>query len=218
MQSLAKKYYISIVLIFLIFLPILLFFTADVPQRTLLKTAISFITIVAFFILIGQFLLSRINRTMITLFKISKIINIHKLIAYIVLPIFIIHPFLIVFPRFFEAGPKPLESFIKMLTTFDSIGVVLGIITWILMFILGLTSIFREKLNISYKNWKLLHGILSLIFIISAAWHSIDLGRDISIQMAVLIIVLTIIVSILLLKTYIFKKDKKLDTKGKVNG
>jgi DMSO/TMAO reductase YedYZ heme-binding membrane subunit len=75
-------------------------------------------------------------------------------------------------PRFFEVGPSPLESFIKMITTFDSLGVILGIVLWILIFVLGATSLFRDKLNMSYKNWKLLHSLLSVAFIILATWHT----------------------------------------------
>ena len=73
------------------------------------------------------------------------------------------------------------------------------------MLSLGLTSMFRNKLNISYKVWKVFHGVLSLIFIIFASWHVIEMGRHIDLAMSVLIILLTLISTILIIKTYLFK-------------
>lgn len=198
-------------LVFLI-LPIVFFFLGDFPSRTILKTSISIITIAAFFILIAQFFLSNINISLV--FKMFKVVKIHKVLGYIVLAIFLIHPFLIVVPRFFEVGPSPFESFFKMVLAFDNLGVILGIVAWILMFILGFTSFFRDKLNIKYKHWKYLHGGLSILFILIAAWHAIDLGRHMSSLMITLIVVLTLFASFLLIKKYFFStKNKEIKVK-----
>lgn len=208
-----KLLYIFLAAIFFIFLPILFFVLGDFTQRTYLKNIISIITILAFFIVLGQFYLARINEGIKEIFNFAKVIKLHKIIGYTVLPILLIHPFLIVVPRFFEVGPDPFESFIKMISGFDSLGVILGIIGWILMLALGLTSIFREKLNITYKSWKILHGVLSLALIFFASWHAIDMGRHMSLAMISLIIVIASIAFILLLKSYFFdiKKSKKTE-------
>ena len=105
-------------------------------------------------------------------------------------------------------GPNPIDSFIKMLTTFDNLGVLLGIIAWVLMLILGLTSMFRNRLNISYKTWKIFHGILSLGFIIVASWHAINLGRHMDESMIILTVSAVFIASFLLIKSYVFKASK----------
>lgn len=189
-------------------LPVLFFITGDFVRRDILKDSISIVTILSFFIILGQFYLSKINEGIIKLFKTFKVIKVHKVIGYIFLPILIVHPILIVVPRFFEAGADPVESLITMITTFDNLGIVFGIIAWILMFALGLTSLFRNKLNMSYKNWKLLHGVLSLAFIVLAAWHVVDLGRHMDNSMISLIIIVTALASILLLKTYISPKKR----------
>lgn len=200
-----KILYIFLSITVFIALPVLFFVLGDTPSRSILKNTLSIITILSFFILFGQFLLSKINTTIKDLFNYAKVVKVHKFIGYIVLPILIIHPALVVLPRFFEVGAAPFESFIKMITTFDSLGVILGLIAWGLMLSLGLTSMFRNKLNISYKVWKVFHGVLSLIFIIIASWHVIEMGRHIDLAMSVLIILLTLISTILIIKTYIFK-------------
>lgn len=212
MSTNIKSLYIFLSCIFFLFLPILFFVLGEGPERTYLKDGISIITILAFFIVLGQFYLSKINEGVKEIFKLSKIIKIHKIIGYTVLPILLIHPFLIVVPRFVEVGPEPFESFIKMISGFDSLGVILGIIGWLLMLVLGLTSMFREKLNMTYESWKILHGILSMAFIVFATWHAIDMGRHMSMPMIVLIIFIASIAIILLFKSYFFdiKKSKKI--------
>lgn len=214
MSTNIKNLYTFIASIFFVLLPILFFINGDSPQRTVLKDSISILTILAFFIVIGQFYLSKINEGIKEIVRVSKVIKIHKIIGYIILPILIVHPILIVVPRFFEAGPEPLESLITMITGFDNLGVILGIVGWILMLTLGLTSMFREKLSMSYKSWKILHGILSLAFLFFASWHVIDIGRHMTTPMISLIILIASIASLLLLKSYFFNKKKI--SKGKV--
>ncbi len=208
MNSNNKFLNIFLACVFFVFLPITFFILGETPKRTLLKDVISIITILALFIVFGQFYLARINEGVKEIFKIAKIIKIHKVIGYTVLPILLIHPILIIVPRFFEVGSDPFESFITMISGFDSLGIILGIIGWILMLALGLTSMFREKLNMSYKSWKILHGILSLAFILFASWHAIDMGRHMSLAMTGLIILIASIASALLLKSYFFNNKK----------
>ena len=192
----------------LIALPILFFILGDLPHRTILKNIISIITIISFFILFAQFFLSKINTSIKEFSNFVKVVKIHKFIGYVVLPVLMIHPILIVVPRFFEVGVDPFESFIKMITTIDTLGVLLGIIAWILMLSLGITSMFRNKLNISYKSWKIFHGILSLTFIIIASWHAINMGRHMSLPMSILIVLLVLITIISVLKVYLLKNEK----------
>jgi DMSO/TMAO reductase YedYZ heme-binding membrane subunit len=89
-------------------------------------------------------------------------------------------------------------------------GVVLGIIAWCLMLALGITSFVREKLPMTYKTWRVFHGILAVVFVAVAAWHAIDLGRHFTLAMSILITLMTTGASLLVLKTYVFKKTKKL--------
>lgn len=203
MNTFNKKIYIFSALFIFIILPSLFVLLGDFPERTLLKNSISILIMLTFFIAIAQFYISRLNGSIKSFFKISKIIKLHKIIGYSILPILLIHPILVVVPRFFEVGVPPFEAFVRMITTIETLGVLLGIIAWILMLVLGLTSLFRDKLNISYKSWKVLHAILSLAFIVTASWHAIDLGRHMSTNIVILIISLSSIASILLLKVYL---------------
>jgi len=175
------------------------------PWRTVLKDSISILAILSFFLMLGQFFLARSNKNILKEFKMSNVLKVHKFIGYVFVPILLVHPFLIVVPRYFESGVSPADAFLTLITTFDSLGVVLGMIAWGLMILIGITSLFRNKLPLSYKAWRVFHGILSISFIALATWHATNLGRHTNIPMSVLMITLAGMGILLLLKTYILK-------------
>lgn len=209
MNANIKRYYLLTVLFVFMILPLMLFNTGDFPQRTFLKESISIVVILSFFLLLGQFFLSRTNKSLIDMYKMSKIIKIHKIIGYSVVTIFLVHPFFIVVPRFFEAGVTPLEAMTKILTTFDNIGIVVGMVAWCLMLILGITSFFRDKLPMKYVSWRIFHGVLAMLLLILALWHSMELGRHTDLDMAIFMILLAGIGLVPLLKVYLLRSSNK---------
>jgi hypothetical protein len=94
-----KLKYILIAIAIFIMTPYIIFIFQNLPQRTLLKEAISFLVILAFSLVLGLFFLTRINRIFIKIFKMIKIVKIHKIIGYFVITVFFIHPFLIVLQK-----------------------------------------------------------------------------------------------------------------------
>ncbi|MCF8068967.1 MAG: ferric reductase-like transmembrane domain-containing protein [Desulfobacterales bacterium] len=188
-------------------IPLLILIMGDFPERLLLKELLSVMTILAFCLMIGQFFWVRGYRYAVAELKMSKVTKYHKIIGYTLVTILFLHPFYLVVPRFFEAGVDPNDAFITIITTFNQ-GVVLGIIAWCLMLVLGIMSFVRKKLPIKYKTWRVFHGILAVLFISIAAWHVIDLGRHSNLAMSILISMLAAGGILLLLKTYIFKKQK----------
>lgn len=190
-------------------IPLLIYALGDFPRRTPLKEIISVFTILAYFIMVGQFFLSRANNRVLKGHKMWKVSRLHKVIGYIFTGILLFHPFFIVLPRYFEAGLDPKEALVCLLTTFDSRGVILGISAWCLMLIIGITSILRGKLGLKYNTWRTIHGILSILFISLACWHAIDLGRHTDPGMSVYMIALSSLAVGLLLKTY-FQKSKSI--------
>jgi len=183
-------------------LPILLWFLGDYPMRTLFKDSIAVLTLLALCLLFVQFFISGINPTLLEKYRLKDIVKVHKYIGYAVIGFFILHPLFIVLPRFFEAGLLPQDALIKLLTTFETRGQIVGLVAYILMFVLGVTSLLRHKLGITYTTWKLLHGFLSLAFIILASWHAIDMGRHFDTALSIWTIILVSLTAIILLKNY----------------
>ena len=186
-------------------------YRVDIPDRTLLKDLFSIITILCFFQMVGLFFMTSTNRYAAKDIKPANVIKIHKIIGYTSIAVILLHPLFIVIPRYFEAGVDPIDAFITMITTFESRGIILGITAWSLMLILGILSFTRKKLPMKYKNWKILHGILSILFIAVASFHAADLGRHTDSIMSAFIIVVTLSGILPLLNNYISKifKDSK---------
>lgn len=209
MEKSIKKHNVTTAILLMIGIPILCWAFGDTPKRNYLKEGISILTILAYFQMIGQFFLARSNRHLMKVHQMSKVLKVHKIIGYAFVFILLLHPFLIVFPRYFESGVNPVEAFITIISTYGSIGMLLGIIAWILMLILGMTSLFRNKIGLPHKTWRIFHGTLSIAFIILATWHAIDLGRHTNMMLSAYMIILGSIGIALLLKTYFSKTLKE---------
>lgn len=208
---------INIMLGIMIFigLPMLFYSLGDAPRRSLLKEAISIITLLAFSLMLGQFFLARSNEAVINLFDRKQIQNVHKAIAYPALIIFLFHPFLIVFPRYFEAGVDPVDALLTMLTSIDNWGIILGMVAWVLLVIIAVTAIFRMRLikryKIKYRDWRKFHGYLTVGFVVLAIWHAIELGRHTDWIMALFFIALATAGVTLLFRLYFGTASKTVE-------
>ena len=208
MENNIKLKYILISLFIFVIIPLFILSLQTLPPRTLLKESTSVLVIVGFFFLLGQFYLNRSNKVFIKIYKMVKIIKLHKIIGYLVIAIFFIHPFLIVLPRFFEAGVDPIYAFWLMITDFKSLGIIFGLIAWCVMIALLLTSFYKDKLNMTYSKWRLLHIVLSVVFISTALWHVINLGRHMN-EIMILFIFLLVCIAVYQLRKLYFSKNYK---------
>lgn len=189
-------------------LPLLLWALGDFPRRTLLKESLSLLFILAFCMMIGQFFLSRGNRSAVQSLRMSTVVKFHKVLGYVCAGVFLLHPFLLVVPRYFEAGVAPREAFTTIITTFDSPGIGRGIIAWVLLLLLGIQSLFRRRLPLKHTTWRTRHGIQAMALLAVATWHVVDLGRHSDLAMSIYFIILAVSGELLLLKTYILKPAK----------
>lgn len=192
-----KLYNVIAMILLFVLVPAIFYAAGEFPRRSMLKELISITTVIAFSLMMVQFFLARTNRTFIELYKMSRLLSVHKFIGYSAVAFFFVHPILIVAPRAMEGGIAPLDALITILSHFENTGVLLGIVSWILMLVLGITAFFRFHLGINYKAWRWFHGILGTIFMIGAAWHAISLGRHINAMATVF--VMTIVANGLLL-------------------
>lgn len=206
-----KNYNRIVAILVFIGLPILFWVLGDTPKRSTLKECLSLCTLLAFSLMLMQFYLSRINRGMLKDHKMSAVIKWHKVLGYIFVTVLMLHPFMIVLPRYFESGVDPQDAFMMMLSATDSWGVVLGMIAWCLMVIIGITSIFRKSLPMTYKTWRTIHGILSLLFIVVATMHATELGRHTDKPMTIFMVVAAAGGALLLIRTYFFTTKKSLN-------
>ena len=95
-----------------------------------------------------------------------------------------------------------------MITDFKSLGIIFGLIAWCVMIALLLTSFYKDKLNMTYSKWRLLHIVLSVVFISTALWHVIDLGRHMN-EIMILFIFLLVCIAVYQLRKLYFSKNYK---------
>ncbi|THH36922.1 FAD/NAD(P)-binding:oxidoreductase [Aliishimia ponticola] len=187
-------------------LPLSFYALGDAPRRSLLKEAISLATLIAFAAMLGQFFMARSNTWLLSVFKPPQIQKVHKYIAYTAVTVILLHPALIVLPRALEGGVRPWDAFVTMITTLDNLGLVLGLVAWVLLLVLVLTAYFRKpiikRLATHYRGWRYTHGGLATAFTLLALWHAIALGRHTDPRMSALFIVLALIGFAMLAKLY----------------
>ena len=213
MKLSARAYAIITGLTVFVGLPLLFYALGDAPRRTILKEALSILTLLAFTMMLGQFFLARSNETLLMLFKPPQVQKFHKVIAYTAIGVVFLHPALIVLPRFLEGGIRPWDAFVTMITDWGNLGIVLGLIAWGVMLVLGITVFFRKKLipkfTLRYRGWRYFHGALAVCFTVLALWHSIALGRHTHIAMSVYFLTLAALGFAMLAKMYWGAAPKK---------
>ncbi len=209
MKSQINKFGLLPAIILFTGLPIFFYATGDFPRRTLLKESISLLTIIGLYMMLAQFFLTRSGNSLLLGYNTAKVITIHKIIGYVFVCLVLVHPFLIVLPRYFEAGMEPADSLMTILHTYSNPGVLSGIFAWCLLFILLVTAFFRKKIPLSYKTWVAAHKWLSVACIIFACWHALDLGRHTQHFLSIYIVLLATCGILLLLKYFILKINFK---------
>lgn len=197
----------SLIIVF-IGIPLVLYYLGDFPQRNVLMEAISITTILAFSLLISQFFSSRLNYSLMKKIRMVKLLAIHKFIGYFFISVMLLHPFFIVIPKFFDEGVTPADAFVRLITTFSSKGIILGLVAYASLLILMVTAFFRFKLYLPYRTWRTFHGLLTLIFVIAATWHVINMGRHINLSFTIYFLLVVAIGMFYILKKYLFKTLK----------
>ena len=204
MEEQTKKFGFFSLTIMFVGIPLLIYAAGDFPRRTYFKESLSILTLVAFCFMLAQFFLARSAKALLGNNKFGAVMKIHKAIGYVFVTVLLVHPVLIVVPRYFESGIDSVEAFTTIITSFGSLGVVLGIISWCLLLALAVTSLWRNKLPLTYKTWRALHGLLSVAFVCTAAWHAVNLGRHTDLILSSYMIALLTGNVLLLLKSYFF--------------
>ena len=208
----AKTYTIIAGLAVFLGLPLLFYALGDAPRRSIVKEVISLLTLLAFTAMIGQYFLARSNEVLLSLFKPPQIQKFHKVIAYGAIVVIFLHPVLIVLPRYFEGGVNPWDAFVIMITEFDNLGIVLGLVAWVMLFVLFLTAFWRRKLiprfAHRYRGWRYFHSALAVIFTVLALWHAIMLGRHTDLAYSIFLVTLVVIGLALLARMYWWPKSK----------
>lgn len=183
-------------------LPLFLISINGLPARAFPDEIATHFGLVAYIWILLSFLLSGRFKSISGRIGIDKTIRFHQFMA-IVLGLFIfLHPYLY---SLSISPPYPWDSSrqFSLFLTFPAL--VFGILAWIIVLALIVTSIFRDELPFSYETWRILHGLGAVIVVVGSTIHVFDIGRYTNAIPLVkaLWIVLILLASLTLWRTYL---------------
>ena len=158
----------------IVFMPLGLAYTQAAPRASLTDEVSSALAMVAFAMLLMEFLLSGRFEHISMSMGIDRIMRFHQWSARILTVILLIHPFLYETPL---NPPLPWDSAGQLTLGLSAATFVTGFIAWLLLAVLVVFSIFRDQFPYRYETWRLTHGLCAALVAFFAAHHAIEAGR-----------------------------------------
>lgn len=173
----------------------------ELPPRPFRDELSSGLAIVAFSMLLVEFVLSGRFRWVSGRIGIDLTMRFHQLIARSLAVFILIHPFLYSLP---SSSPRPWDTSGQLTLGLSGTSFVTGMLAWLLLPALVLMGIFRRKLPYRYESWRLMHGLGAAMIALLTLHHAIDGGRySEDRNLAIFWIVLAIVAFSTLLQVYV---------------
>lgn len=157
-----------------VFAPLGLAVASGRPPRPMMDELAAGAGLVAFAILLAEFLLSGRFRAISGRVGMDVTMRFHQLLARTALALAVVHPFLYTLPF---NRPLPYDPTRQLTLTFEGEGLVTGVLAFLLLPSLVILSIGRDKLSLRYETWRLLHGIGALAVAGLVYLHAVEAGR-----------------------------------------
>lgn len=170
---LSSKHKLSLGYLVLIIMPFVIAGTLGLQFENMYRTILSAITLIAMMAFFIQFPLAGRLKGIPLFANIDWSIGKHKVLGKYLGIFFFLHPLLILAPKLFVSFDITAESFISMLT---SSNLLTGLIAWSVMGIWVLMAIYKDKLNMRYETWRLLHTSGFVIIATCATLHITTVG------------------------------------------
>ena len=178
MRMLKRLHYPSVIFmaayLAIVLLPLGLAYAQNAPRRSLTDEVSSALAIVAFAMLLMEFLLSGRFRGISKSIGIDRIMRFHQWAGRFLTVILLIHPFLYATPL---KPSLPWDSVGQLTLGLSAATFVTGLMGWILLAALVIFSIFRDQFPYRYETWRLSHGLGAVLIAFLAAHHAIEAGR-----------------------------------------
>jgi len=132
------------------------------------------LAMVAFSILLVEFVLSGRFRVISRRLGMDVTMRFHQLVARTALVFALLHPFLYQLPI---AGTLPWDPTRQATLALDGGALASGIVAWVALPGFVLISIFRDQLPYRYETWRMMHLLGAVLIAVMAAHHALDAGR-----------------------------------------
>ncbi len=157
-----------------LFAPLALAWVENLPPRLWLDDLSSGLAMVAFAMLLVEFVLSGRFRPISGRMGIDITMGFHQLIARALLVFLLLHPFLYRTPL---DRPLPWDPTRQLTLGLEGASLLTGVAAWLLLAVLVITAIARNRLPFSYEAWRLSHGLGAVLIAVMGTHHAIEAGR-----------------------------------------
>jgi predicted ferric reductase len=154
--------------------PLGLAWAQGLPPRPFLDELSSAVALVAFAVLLMEFMLSGRFPVVSGRIGIDNTMRFHQLIARPVTVLVLLHPFFYTLPK---GRDLPWDPSGAQTLGLDAGNIATGLAAWILLAALVLTAIFRDQLTFRYEIWRVSHGVGAALVAGFGALHAFDAGR-----------------------------------------
>ena len=154
--------------------PLALAYMQGFPRRNFSDELSSALAMVAFAMLLMEFVLSGRFKSISGSTGIDLTMRFHQLIARTLTAFILIHPFLYSTPL---KHPLTWDTTGQLTLGLSAASITTGIHGWVLLASLVIFAIFRDQLPYRYETWRLSHGLGAVLIAIFGAHHAIDAGR-----------------------------------------
>ena len=158
----------------LLLIPFLATLSLNIDHKGLYSALLGFLNVVAMMAFFVQFpLVGRIKH--LPLFSnINWSMSRHKQVGKWLGLFFLLHPLLILAPRFLVSVDDGMTSVVEAVT---SPQLLTGIIAWVVMILWVLLAIFKDRIGISYETWRFTHLLGFVMVCVLATLHVTSVGR-----------------------------------------
>lgn len=132
------------------------------------------LSIVGFSMMLFQFALTARVDALAGRTGVDNIMRVHTRFGEYLGYLILLHPFLIVLPRFIVAPSFALGDVWDLFTQPETST---GMYAWSLMLVWVLMAVFKEKTGLSYEAWRYTHSAGFVAIIILATHHAVTIGR-----------------------------------------
>jgi len=166
--------FLIVIYLCVVLLPLGLSYFSGRPSRSFWDELASGAGLLAFAILLLEFLLSGRFQTVSARVGMDVTMRFHQLVARTALVLALLHPFLYRSPF---NPPYPWDVTRQLTLAYDISGLLTGILAWVLLATLVALGIGRSQLVYRYETWRLMHGVGALLVAGLVLQHALDTGR-----------------------------------------
>ena len=164
-----------ILYLFVALAPLAMAWQLDLPARPFLDELSSGVALVATSMLLMEFVLSGRFRLISGRTGIDATMRFHQLVARPLTVVLLLHPFLYTTPLRQTGLPWDVTGQASLGLT--PVGLITGLVAWVLLGALVLSAIFRDSSSWRYEAWRLSHGIGAALIAGFGVFHALEAGR-----------------------------------------